>query len=51
MALSRLCSSKKSLSVNEFAFRWNTRNDADAKRLETFDRRIEGLTYRQVAQP
>jgi len=39
--------------ANEFAFRWNTRHDADGQRLETFARWIEGkrLTYRQVSQP
>ncbi len=39
--------------ANEFAFRWNTRHDTDAKRLKIFTRSIEGkrLTYRQVAQP
>ena len=37
--------------ANEFAFRWNTRHDADGQRLETFARWIEGkrLTYRQVS--
>jgi transposase-like protein len=39
--------------ANEFAFRWNTRHDTDAKRLKIFTRSIEGkrLTYRQVSQP
>jgi hypothetical protein len=39
--------------ANEFAFRWNTRQDTDGHRLKTFARWIEGkrLTYRQVAQP
>jgi len=39
--------------ANEFAFRWNTRQDSDGQRLETFARWIEGkrLTYRQVSKP
>jgi hypothetical protein len=39
--------------ANEFAFRWNTRQDSDGKRLERFARWIEGkrLTYREVSQP
>ncbi len=39
--------------ANEFAFRWNTRQDSDGKRLERFARWIEGkrLTYRQVSKP
>jgi hypothetical protein len=39
--------------ANEFAFRWNTRQDNDGKRLERFARWIEGkrLMYRQVSQP
>jgi len=39
--------------ANEFAFRWNTRQDSDGKRVEKFARWIEGkrLTYRQVSQP
>ena len=38
--------------ANEFAFRWNTRQDSDGQRLEKFARWIEGkrLTYRQVSQ-
>ena len=37
--------------VNEFAFRWNTRQDSDSERIEKFGRWIEGkrLTYRQVS--
>ncbi|MGA2869079.1 MAG: IS1595 family transposase [Verrucomicrobiota bacterium] len=39
--------------ANEFAFRWNTRQDSDGQRLERFARWIEGkrLTYRQVSKP
>lgn len=39
--------------ANEFAFRWNTRQDSDCQRLEKFARWSEGkrLTYRQVSQP
>lgn len=39
--------------ANELAFRWNTRQDSDGKRLERFARWIEGkrLTYRQVSKP
>jgi len=39
--------------ANEFAFRWNTRHDTDAQRLQRFIEWIAGkrLTYRQVAQP
>jgi len=38
--------------ANEFAFRWNTRQDSDGQRLERFAHWIEGkrLTYRQVSQ-
>lgn len=39
--------------ANEFAFRWNTRHDTDAQRVQKFAQWIEGkrLTYRQVSQP
>ena len=39
--------------ANEFAFRWNTRQDTDGQRLQRIIGRIAGkrLTYRQVAQP
>lgn len=38
--------------ANEFAFRWNTRQDTDGQRLERFARWIEGkrLTYHQVSK-
>jgi hypothetical protein len=39
--------------ANEFAFRWNTRQDTDGRRLARFAQGIEGkqLTYHQVSQP
>ena len=38
--------------ANEFAFRWNTRQDSDGNRLERFAQWIQGkrLTYRQVSK-
>ena len=38
--------------ANEFAFRWNTRQDSDDERLERFAQWIQGkrLTYRQVSK-